>query len=96
MHSETGKHMTKIILDGLKDAEMQLGYAHEAKEEGDTESMRLFRDEAQRRLDLAQEWYEKMHHEHNGEINEGAYRAMVCHFKEWYHSMRDRLKSMHE
>ena len=96
MHSETSKHMTKIILDDLKDAEMQLGYAYEAKEEGDMESLRLFRDEAQRRLDLAEEWYDKMHRDAHGEMDEGAYRAMVCHFKEWYHSMRDRLKAMHE
>ena len=37
-----------------------------------------------------------MHREHGDEMDPGAYHAMKCHFKEWYHSMRERLEKMHE
>lgn len=96
VHSERTRHMTKVVLDGLKDAEMQIGYAHEAMEAGDHEAAMLFRDEAEKRLDKAEEWYERMHREHGDEMDPGAYHAMKCHFKEWYHSMRERLEKMHE
>lgn len=39
VHSERTRHMTKVVLDGLKDAEMQIGYAHEAMEAGDRKSV---------------------------------------------------------
>lgn len=96
VHSERTAHMTKVILDGLRDAEMQIGYAHEAKEAGDTESAILFRDQAEKRLDIAEEWYERLHRDIGDEMDEGVYHAMKCHYKEWYHDMRERLEHMHK
>lgn len=95
-HDERTRHITKIILDDLKDAEMRLGYAKEANEEGSDVHAAMFRDEAHRRLDHAKEWYERLKHETDDDIDDGVYEAMKCHFKEWYHSMRERIEKMHE
>jgi rubrerythrin len=95
MDNEKTRHMTKIMLDDLKDAEMSLGYAKEAHEAGDDASADVFRDEAHKRLMHAKEWYEKMKHDTKGEMDAGAYHAMKCHLTEWYHSMLERIERMH-
>lgn len=95
MDVEKIKHMTKIMLDDLKDAEMSLGYAKEAKENGDEEAAAVFRDEAHKRLNHAKEWYDKMKTETHGEMDAGAYHAMKHHLTCWYHDMINRVEKMH-
>jgi rubrerythrin len=96
MDNEKTRHMTKIILDDLKDAEMSLGYAKEAHAAGDDATAAVFRDEAHNRLGHAKEWYDKMKREAPGDMDSGAYHAMKCHLKEWYHDMVGRVDRMHE
>lgn len=96
MESEKTRHMTKIMLDDLKDAEMSLGYAQAARAEGDEAAAAVFRDEAHERLLHAKAWYEKTHRGGDDGIDAGEYHAMKCHLKEWYHSMWDRVEHIHE
>jgi rubrerythrin len=96
MDNEKTRHMTKIILDDLKDAEMSLGYAREAHAAGDDAAAAVFRDEAHNRLGHAKEWYEKMKRDSRGEIDEGAYQAMKHHLTCWYRDMVNRIDRMHE
>lgn len=80
--------IVRTILDGLKDAEMQLGYAEEAQEAGDEELAHLHMAEAKARLDGVKAWYDKS----DAVSHEDAYEAMKDHFMEWYHSMSGRVQ----
>lgn len=52
--------ITKTIIDGLKDAQMQYDYAVAAKKHGDTTVAKLHLDEATRRLSGVGEWKKRL------------------------------------
>lgn len=92
MHKEIIRGIAKTIIDGIKDAQMQLDWACMAKKEGEMELAHLHIEEAKKRLDGVKQWYEyataKMgkHHE-----DDAAYEAMEDHYRDWARKIRERV-----
>ena len=93
MHRDVAYGVTKTIMVGLKDAQMQCEYAEKAEKHGDHELAALHRAEAEDRLDGVHEWYRRA--ERMGILSDEltpAEEAMIHHHKEWYRSMREKAK----
>lgn len=92
MEKEVIKGLAKTIIDGIKDAQMQLDYAEEAREHGEGEIAHLHLNEAHERLNGVKEWYEfaesKMGKHHDGDM---AYHAMEEHYRDWARKIRERI-----
>lgn len=92
MEKEIIKGLAKTIIDGIKDAQMQLDYAEEAREHGETEIAHLHINEAHKRMNGVKEWYDyvtaKMGKHHEGDM---AYHAMEEHYRDWARNIRERI-----
>ena len=92
MEKEVIKGLAKTIIDGIKDAQMQLDYAEEAREHGECEIAHRHLNEAHERLNGVKEWYEfaeaKMGKHHDGDM---AYHAMEEHYRDWARKIRERI-----
>lgn len=90
------KGIVKTITDGLRDANMQIDWADEAKTRGAHDLATLHITEAKKRLDGAKEWYDKavamFPKSEPTELEE----VLMCHYKHWYHELRERVDSFHK
>ena len=50
--------IARTVLDGIRDAEMQYGYAEKARESGKADIAIRHNEEAKRRLQGVKEWYD--------------------------------------
>ena len=95
MNHENMRGIVKTITDGIKDANMQYDWAEEAKKNGKTELAHLHIAEAKKRLDGVKEWYDKaMAMFPNSDPTE-LEEIFICHYKKWYHDVRDKVESFH-
>ncbi len=60
MMDKTKRNIVKTIIDGIKDAQMQLDYACDAKEAGNQPMMMAHLEEAKRRLSGVADWKKRM------------------------------------
>lgn len=90
------KGIVKTITDGLKDADMHIEWAEEAKEAGNHELTSLHINEAKKRLDGAKEWYDKAMSMHTEEKHTPLEEILICHYKHWYHEMREDIEKFHK
>lgn len=92
MEKEMIRGIAKTIIDGIKDAQMQLDYACEAKEEGEHEIAHMHIEEAKKRMNGVKEWYDyataKLGKHHEGDY---AYAAMEEHYRDWAHKIKQRI-----
>ena len=89
------KGIVKTITDGLRDANMQIDWADEAKTRGAHDLATLHITEAKKRLDGAKEWYDKamamMPKTEHTELEE----ILMCHYKHWYRELREKVETFH-
>lgn len=92
MEKEVIRGLARTIIDGIKDAQMQIDYAEEAREHGESEIAHLHLNEAHKRMNGVKEWYEfaeaKMGKHHDGDM---AYHAMEEHYRDWARKIRERI-----
>lgn len=96
MTYESMKGIIKTITDGLKDANYHIEWAEEAKEHGEHELAMLHITEAKKRLDGAKEWYDKAKSMHSAEKHTDLEEILMCHYKHWYHELREDVESFHK
>lgn len=89
------KGIAKTAMDGLKDAEMQYGYAMDAHAEGSHEFAALHIEEAKHRLSGVKEWYDRGVKLMGGDMRamDPVAEALVEHYKNWYHTLSDKIAS---
>ena len=92
MH-EVLEGIAKTVMDNIRDAEMQYGYAEEAKEHGNHELAALHIEESRKRLAGAKEWYDRGMHMLGGDMHKIDPMAalLMQHHKEWYHSIQHKV-----
>lgn len=96
LKNEEIKGIVKTITDGLKDADMHIEWAEEAKEEGNHDLATLHINEAKKRLDGVKEWYDKAKAMHSIENHTPLEEMLICHYKRWYHEMREDIEDFHK
>lgn len=90
MNTEIMKGIVKTITDGIKDSEMQYGYAVTAKEAGKDELAALHIDEAKYRLGKVKEWYERAEKIEDRRVDAIA-DLLMERYKDWYHEILDKV-----
>lgn len=90
------KGIVKTITDGLRDANMQIDWADEAKTRGAHDLATLHITEAKKRLDGAKEWYDKAVAMFSKFEPTELEEVLMCHYKHWYHELRERVDSFHK
>ena len=81
----------RTVLDNLKDADMQMDWAEDAKEAGNHELAMYHVEEAKHRLQAAKEWYDrgmKMHNPGGGKMD-SLTQALIDREKEHYRAILD-------
>lgn len=85
------KDIVKTIVDGLKDANMQVDYYKEAHEHGKNELADMHLAEACKRLDGVKEWYNKTRH-HIPDMEQTAFAGVLKdYYIEWYRDLRRKI-----
>ena len=82
--------MVKTVIDGIKDSDYQLKYAHTAKNSGHHDIAALHIEEAKRRLSGAKEWYDRAKGAADGH-NEAVTDALMGYYKDWYREVMDKV-----
>lgn len=82
--------MVKTVIDGIKDSDYQLKYAHTAKDSGHHDIAALHIEEAKRRLSGAKEWYDRAKGAADGH-NEAVTDALMGYYKDWYREVMDKV-----
>lgn len=82
--------MIKTIIDGIKDSDYQLKYAHTAKNSGHHDIAALHIEEAKRRLSGTKEWYDRAKGAADGH-NEAVTDALMGYYKDWYREIMDKV-----
>lgn len=83
----------RTVLDGIKDSEMQIDYAENAKESGNMELAQFHLEEAKKRLSGAKEWYDrgmKLYTQGNAGKPDALTDALIEQSKEHYRKILDR------
>ena len=88
------KHMIQVVMDGIRDADMLVDYAEEAREHGHEKHAMWFNMLAKERLaTLRRDWSEVDSelglHKHNEEI----VRCMACHIDKEIEKIRSRIET---
>ena len=82
--------MIKTVIDGIKDSDYQLKYAHTAKDSGHHDIAALHIEEAKRRLSGAKEWYDRAKGAadgHDGAVTD----VLMGYYKDWYREVMDKV-----
>lgn len=82
--------MVKTVIDGIKDSDCQLKYAHTAKDSGHHDIAALHIEEAKRRLSGVKEWYDRAKGAADGH-NEAVTDALMGYYKDWYREIMDKV-----
>ena len=89
-HSDVIRGMVKTIIDGIKDSDCQLKYAHTAKDSGHHDIAALHIEEAKRRLSGAKEWYDRAKGSADSH-NEAVADVLMGYYKDWYREVMDKV-----
>lgn len=92
MHDDIVRNMTKTIVDGIKDAQMQYEYACDARKAGEPATAKLHIDEAAKRLDGVMAWWHKA--QEMGAVKEKESTvadALMWHYKDWYRTLKAKI-----
>ena len=91
MSKEIIRGLAKTIIDGIKDAQMQLDYAEEAMEHGEKEIAAMHNAEAHKRIEGVKTWYEYAINKVGKREHDPAYEAMEDHYREWARKIKERI-----
>jgi hypothetical protein len=89
MKTELLKNVSKTIVDGLKDTQMQYEYAEEAKEHGDSGLAKAHIAEAQKRIDGVQEWWK---HSDSMAGGDPMYGMLMEYYRDWCRKLRHEIE----
>lgn len=81
----------KTFMDGIKDAHSQYEMAKEAHEGGNMECARMHLEEAEKRLDGAMVWKNKLHAEHSALAADHVREALLAGYTDWFHSVHEKV-----
>ena len=84
--------IARTMMDGVKDAKMQLEYAEEAKEHGDHELAAHHLEEAHNRLAGAKAWHERARKHIDGH-SDPFIKVFDEEWCEWYHDVERELSA---
>ena len=82
--------MVKTVIDGIKDSDYQLKYAHTAKDSGHHDIAALHIEEAKRRLSGAKEWYDRAKGAADGH-DEAVTDVLMGYYKDGYREVMDKV-----
>lgn len=92
------KNMIKVLMDGIKDADMIMDYAAEAMEEGQDNWANWFKAHAQKRLDIIDSVYQDVSNELSLDMkarqNDPIASAFKCHIEEQINDLKSRMMGM--
>jgi hypothetical protein len=90
------KHLLAVVMDGLKDTDKMVGYAHKAMEhKADKSIINWFVTRAQNRLSMAERDWKDVDEElkkdkHDDELLD----ALECHVNHWMEDLRERVAKL--
>lgn len=90
------KHMLTVVMDGIKDAEMLVGYAeHAMKHNADHNTIAWFATRAQSRFSMAErDWKDVDEHLKTEKHDEELVEALECHVNRWMENLRERMSKI--
>lgn len=89
MKNEMLKNVTRTIIDGLKDTQMQYEYAEEAHEHGEMALAKAHIDEAMKRMNGVQEWWK---HADSMGGNDPMYLMLMEYYRDWCKKLRHEIE----
>lgn len=94
MHTEIMRGIVSTITDGIKDADMQYGYAVAARDCGKDELAALHIEEAKYRLGKVKEWYDRATKMDDARMDAIA-DVLAERYKDWYRDTLDKVLKFH-
>ena len=91
LDKEIIRGLAKTIIDGIKDAQMQIDYAEEAEEHGASEIAAMHVAEAHKRMDGVKMWYDFAMQKTGKHEHDPAYLAMEEHYHDWAKKIKERI-----
>jgi hypothetical protein len=91
MEKDIIRGIAKTIIDGIKDAQMQIDYAYEAKEHGAHEIAAMHHAEAHKRIEGVKTWYDYAVNKMGKHEHDPAYEAMEDHYRDWARKIKERI-----
>lgn len=90
------KHLLAVVMDGLKDADKLVGYAHKAREHGESKDIaNWFATRAQNRLSMAErDWKDVREELHKGKHDDELIDALECHVEHWMEELREKVEKL--
>lgn len=87
------KHLLAVVMDGLKDTDKMIGYAHKAMEHGaDRGIINWFGSRAKTRLDMAERDWKDVHDElKKGKHDDELVEALECHVNHWMEDLKEKV-----
>ena len=88
------KHLLAVVMDGLKDADKLVGYAHKARDHGEDKNIvNWFMTRAQNRLSMAErDWKDVQEELHKGKRDDELLDALECHVNHWMEELREKVE----
>ena len=86
------KHLLAVVMDGLKDTDKMIGYAHKAMDHGaDPNIIHWFTTRAQNRLSMAERDWKDVHDElKKGKHDDELVEALECHVNHWMEELKEK------
>ena len=90
------KHLLAVVMDGLKDADKLVGYAHTAMEhKADKGIVNWFVTRAQNRLSMAErDWKDVQDELHKGKHDDELLDALECHVNHWMDELKEKVSRL--